>query len=43
MDMEEREDPQPLTDEELAEFEKKERNTGWFIESVIDLILSFFH
>lgn len=27
MDMEEREDPQPLTDEELAEFEKKRNGT----------------
>ena len=38
----EQEDPQPLTDEELAEFEKKQRRTGWFIETIIDCIMDFF-
>ena len=42
MDMKEQEDPQPLTDEELAEFEKKEQRKVWFIGSVIDFILNFF-
>jgi len=40
--MKEQGDPQPLTDEELAEFQKKEQNKVWFIGSVIDFILSFF-
>jgi len=43
MDKKEREDPQPLTDEELAEFEKKEQRKASFIGSIIDFILGFFH
>lgn len=43
MDTNEQEDPRPLTDEELAELQKKERRTGGFIGSVIDFIAGFFH
>ena len=43
MEKEEEKDPQPLTDEELAELQKKERRTGGFIGSVIDFIAGFFH
>ena len=42
MDTNEKEDPQPLTDEELAEFKKKEQRKGWIIGTIIDFILDFF-
>ena len=42
MDQEEKEDPKPLTDEELAEFEKKQRRTGNIIGTIIEFILDFF-
>jgi len=39
----EQEDPRPLTDEEFAEYQRKdERKTG-IIMTIIDFILSFFH
>lgn len=40
---EEKEDPQPLTDEEFAEYQKKERRKGMIIFDIIDFITSFFH
>lgn len=39
----EEEDPKPLTDEELAEFQKKEKRKIGVIGTIIDFILSFFH
>ena len=39
----EQEDPRPLTDEELAEFQKKEKRKIGVIGTIIDFILSFFH
>ena len=39
---EEKEDPQPLTDEEFAEYQKKERRKGMIIFDIIDFITSFF-
>ena len=39
---EQEDDPIPLTDEELAEFQKKERRTGGIIATIIDVILEFF-
>ena len=39
----EQEDPTPLTDEELARFQKKEKRTITIIGDIIDFILSFFH
>ena len=38
----EQEDPVPLTDEELEQFQKKENRKFTFIGDVIDFILSFF-
>ena len=35
-------DPQPLTDEEFAEYQKKERRKGTIISDIIDFILHFF-
>ena len=43
METEEKKDPVPLTDEELAEYQKKEERKVWFIGSIIDFIVSFFH
>ena len=43
---EEKEDPQPLTDEELADYQKKEERKVWFLGSIvdfIDFIVSFFY
>ena len=37
------EDPRPLTDEEFAEFQKKEKRKGGIISSIIDFILGFFY
>ena len=38
----EQEDPVPLTDEEFAEFQKKERRKAGIIGVIVDLILDFF-
>ena len=40
---EEKEDPQPLTDEEFAEFQQKENRKVGIIWTIIDFIVSFFH
>ena len=40
--MDEQEDPTPLTDEELEQFQKKENRKITIIGDVIDLIVSFF-
>ena len=37
------EDPVPLTDEELAEYKKKENRKVGIIGTIIDFILGFFH
>lgn len=42
MEKEEEKDPQPLTDEELADYQKKEERKVWFLGSIIDFIVSFF-
>ena len=39
----EQEDPKPLTDEEFAEYQKKEKRKGGIISMIIDFILDFFH
>ena len=39
----EQEDPQPLTDEELAELQRKQKRTGGIIGTIIDFLLGFFH
>ena len=39
----EQEDPTPLTDEEFAEYQKKERRKNGILVDIIDFILSFFH
>ena len=36
------EDPVPLTDEEFAEYQKKERRKAGIIGVIIDIILDFF-
>ena len=36
------EDPAPLTDEEFAEYQKKEKRKAGIIGTIIDLILDFF-
>ena len=38
----EREDPRPLTDEEFAEFQRKEKRKGGIISAIIDFFLGFF-
>ena len=38
MEKEEEKDPQPLTDEELADYQKKEERKVWFLGSIIDFI-----
>lgn len=38
----EQEDPRPLTDEEFAEFQRKEKRTGGIISTIIDFILELF-
>lgn len=40
---EENEDPRPLTDEEFAEYQKKEKRKAGIIGTIIDFILDFFH
>ena len=42
METEERKDPKPLTDEELAEFTKKEERKTNIIATIIDFIVDFF-
>ena len=37
-----REDPVPLTDEELEQFQKKEQRKVTIIGDIIDFIVSFF-
>ena len=37
------EDPKPLTDEEFAEYRKKEERKVGIIGTIIDFILGFFH
>lgn len=39
----ESEDPTTLTDEEFAEYQKKERRKGCIIAAFIDIITGFFH
>ena len=39
----EQDNPRPLTDEEFAEFQKKEKRKDGIISSIIDFILGFFH
>ena len=39
----EQEDPRPLTDEEFAEYQRKEERKAGVISTVIDFLLSFFH
>ena len=36
------EDPVPLTDEEYAEYQKKEKRKAGIIETIVDFILDFF-
>ena len=36
------EDPTPLTDEEFARFQKKQKREGLIIKDIIDFILTFF-
>ncbi len=37
------EDPVPLTDEEFAEYQKKENRKVGIIGTIVDFILGFFH
>lgn len=37
------EDPTPLTDEELAKYQKKENRKANIFVTIIDFFLSFFH
>ena len=39
----EQKDPEPLTDEEFAKFQKKQKREGWIFTEIIDFILHFFH
>ena len=39
----EQDNPAPLTDEELAEFQRKENRKVGIIGSIIEFILGFFH
>lgn len=36
------EDPAPLTDEEFARLQKKQKREGWIFTEIIDFILHFF-
>ena len=38
----EQEDPKPLTDEEFAEYQKKEKRKAGIFSTIIDFFLSFF-
>ena len=37
-----REDPEPLTDEEFEELKRKEKRTSGIIATIIDFLLDFF-
>ena len=37
------EDPTPLTDEEFARYQKKQRRESGILVDIIDFILGFFH
>ena len=37
------EDPEPLTDEEFARYQKKQKRESRILTDIIDFILSFFH
>ena len=37
------EDPEPLTDEEFARFQKKQKRESGIIADIIDFILNFFN
>ena len=39
----EQEDPRPLTDEEFADFQRKQKRESRIFADIIDFILSFFH
>ena len=39
----EQEDPTPLTDEEFARFQKKQKRESGILVDILDFILSFFH
>ena len=39
---EDREDPEPLTDEEFEKLKRKEKRTGDIISAIIDFITGFF-
>lgn len=39
----EQENPRPLTDEELVEFQKKENRKIGIIGTILDFFLGFFH
>ena len=42
-DSREDQDPVPLTDEELAEYQKRERRKVGIIGTIIEFIVGFFH
>ncbi len=42
-DPREDQDPVPLTDEELAEYQKRERRKVGIIGTIIEFIVGFFH
>ena len=41
-DKETQEDPEPLTDEEFARLQKKQKRDSWIFTEIIDFILNFF-
>ena len=41
-DKETQEDPEPLTDEEFARLQKKQKRDSWIFTEIIDFILKFF-
>ena len=38
-----KEDPEPLTDEEFKQFDKKQKRDSWIFTEIIDFFLNFFH
>ncbi len=38
----EQEDPRPLTDEEFAEYQKKEKRKAGFFTTILDFFMDFF-